>query len=40
MMIITKNTHEGFEVSGKLKTVTEQRVFAFSGGFPQDPGFP
>jgi len=40
MAIITKNTQEGQEFSGGLKTVTEERVYAFSGGFPQDPEFP
>jgi len=40
MTTITKNTEEGQEFSGSLKTVTEERVYAFSGGVPQDPGFP
>ena len=40
MAIITKDTHEGYEVSGKLKTVTEERVYAFSGGLPKGPGWP
>lgn len=40
MTIITKETQEGYEVSGNLKTVTEERVYAFSGGFSQDPGYP
>ena len=38
--MITKDTQEGYEVSGKLKTVTEERVYAFSGGFPKGPGWP
>jgi len=40
MAIITKNTQEGQEFYGSLKTVTEEKVYAFSGGVPQDPGFP
>jgi len=40
MVIITKDTQEGCEFSGKLKTVTEERVYAFSGGFPKGPGWP
>ena len=40
MAIITKDTQEGLEVSGNLKTVTEERVYAFSGGFPKGPGWP
>ena len=38
--IITIDTEEGREFSGKLKTVTEERVYAFSGGFPKGPGWP
>jgi acyl dehydratase len=40
MAIITKNTQEGQEFSGKLKTVTEERVYAFSGGFPKGTDWP
>ena len=40
MAIITRDTQEGHEFSGKLKTVTEGRVYAFSGGFPKGPGWP
>jgi len=40
MAIITKDTQEGYEVSGNLKTVTEERVYAFSGGFPKGPDWP
>jgi acyl dehydratase len=40
MAIITKDIQEGHEFSGKLKTVTEERVYAFSGGFPKGPGWP
>jgi acyl dehydratase len=40
MAIITKDIQEGREFSGKLKTVTEERVYAFSGGFPKGPGWP
>jgi acyl dehydratase len=40
MAIITKDIPVGHEVSGKLKTVTEERVYAFSGGFPKGTGWP
>ena len=40
MAIITKDTQEGQAFSGKLKTVTEERVYAFSGGFPKGPQWP
>lgn len=40
MAIITKDTPEGKEFSSKLKTVTEERVYAFSGGFPKGPDWP
>jgi acyl dehydratase len=40
MAIITRDTPEGAEFSGKLKTVTEERVYAFSGGFPKGPDWP
>lgn len=40
MAIITKDTPEGYEVSGNLKTVTDERVFAFSGGYPKGTGWP
>jgi acyl dehydratase len=40
MAIITKDIPVGHEVSGKLKTVTEERVYAFSGGFPKGHGWP
>lgn len=40
MAIITPQTPEGQEFSGRLKTVTEERVYAFSGGFPRGPGWP
>ena len=40
MAVITKDTQEGLEYFGHLKTVTEERVYAFSGGFSRDPGFP
>jgi acyl dehydratase len=38
--ILTKDVHEGFEVTGSLKTVTEARVYAFSGGFPKGDDWP
>ena len=40
MGIITRDTQEGCEFSGKLKEITEERVYAFSGGFPRGPGWP
>lgn len=40
MAIITRDTREGCEFSGKLKEITEERVYAFSGGFPRGPGWP
>ena len=40
MTIITKETQEGYEFSGNLKTVTKERVYAFSGGFPKGLGWP
>ena len=39
-MLITRDTQVGYEITGKLKTITEERVFAFSGGSPQDPDYP
>lgn len=40
MAIITKETQEGSEFQGNLKTVTEERVYAFSGGFPKGTDWP
>ena len=40
MTIVNKTTQEGSEFCGKLKTVTEERVYAFSGGFPKGPDWP
>lgn len=40
MAIMPKDTQEGCEVSGNLKTVTEKRVYAFSGGFPKGTDWP
>lgn len=40
MAMITRDTPEGREFSGKLKRVTEERVYAFSGGFPKGPDWP
>jgi acyl dehydratase len=40
MTIMTKNTPVGHAFSGNQKSVTEERVFAFSGGFPRGPGWP
>lgn len=40
MAVITKDTHEGYEISGSPKTVTEERVYLFSGGLRQELGWP
>lgn len=40
MAVITKDTQEGYELSGNLKAVTEERVYAFSGGFPKGASWP
>lgn len=40
MTIITKETQEGSEFQGSLKMVTEDRVYAFSGGFPKGTDWP
>ena len=40
MAIITKEAQKGSEFSGTVKTVTEERVYAFSGGFPRGPNWP
>jgi acyl dehydratase len=40
MGIITPDTQLGSQFSGGLKTITEERVRDFSGGFPERPGWP
>jgi len=40
MAMITGDTSVTREFTGNWKAVTEERVFAFSGGFPDDPGWP
>jgi len=40
MAIITRDIQEGRPFSGKPKKITEERVYAFSGGFPKGPGWP
>ena len=40
MAMLTKDTPEGFEVTGSLKMVSEERVYAFSGGFPKGDDWP
>jgi acyl dehydratase len=40
MAIITRDIQEGHQFSGKSKKITEERVYAFSGGFPKGPGWP
>lgn len=40
MAIVTKDTQVGSEFSGKFKTVTEERVYAFSGGFLKGTDWP
>jgi len=40
MQNIDKDAQVGLELTGKLKTITDERVFAFSGGFPKGPDWP
>ena len=40
MARITKETQIDSEFQGSLKTVTEERVYAFSGGFPKGKDWP
>ena len=40
MARIIKETQKGSEFQGNLKTVTEERVYAFSGGFPKGKDWP
>ena len=40
MAIITEDTKEGYEAFGKPKTLAEARVWAFSGGRFNVPGWP
>lgn len=40
MAILTKDTEEGYEVSGSLKTVTSYRMWLHSGGWPRFTGWP
>ncbi len=40
MAVITKDTEQGSDISGRLKTVTQERVYAFSGGFPRGTDWP
>ena len=40
MAIITRDTQERSQFSGKPKKITEERVYAFSGGFPKGAGWP
>jgi len=40
MAIITKDIKEGYEVSGKVKTITSYRMWLFSGGWPRFTGWP
>ncbi|MFC1964501.1 MaoC family dehydratase [Chloroflexota bacterium] len=40
MAILTKYIHEGFEIIGNLKSVTQARINAFSGGFPKGEDWP
>jgi len=37
---LPRDAVEGQAFSGREKVVTEDRVLAFSGGFPRDPGWP
>ncbi len=40
MPLITKDTTEGQEFVGKIRTVTLDRLNFFSGGFPRGPNWP
>jgi acyl dehydratase len=40
MMKLTPDTKVGAEYTGKMKTISEARVFAFSGGRFNAPGWP
>jgi acyl dehydratase len=40
MPLITKDTQEGQEFSGKIRTLTLDRLNFFSGGFPRGPNWP
>jgi acyl dehydratase len=40
MAIITRDTPVGYEANGKLKTITLERVNAFSGGYPKSADWP
>ena len=40
MPLITKDTGEGQEFSGKMRTVTLDRINFFSGGFPRGQNWP
>jgi len=40
MVILTQDTKEGAEFSGRPKVVSEGRVYAFSGGCFSEPGWP
>jgi acyl dehydratase len=40
MAIITRDTAAGTSFQGKMKTVTADRIYAFSGGFPRVKDWP
>ncbi|MBW2147540.1 MAG: MaoC family dehydratase [Deltaproteobacteria bacterium] len=40
MPLITRDTQEGQEFAGKIRTVTLERINFFSGGFPRGPNWP
>jgi len=40
MSLLTVGTQIGTEFTGKIKTITEERVYSFSGGFPRGPEWP
>jgi len=40
MALLKKEIHEGHEISGKLKHLTEERVLNFSGGYPKGADWP
>lgn len=40
MPVITKETKEGEKFIGKIRTITQERLNYFSGGFPKGPDWP
>ena len=40
MELLNCDTPVGFEITGSLKTITQERVYSFSGGFPRTDDWP